>query len=57
VLRDSITNRNVELVLLKYKRFDEAYRHSGFSVKNPEKYLKFTPSDVDSSIRHFFGVM
>eukprot|EP00730_Choanoeca_flexa_P018504 TRINITY_DN8998_c0_g4_i3.p1 TRINITY_DN8998_c0_g4~~TRINITY_DN8998_c0_g4_i3.p1 ORF type:complete len:675 (+),score=186.32 TRINITY_DN8998_c0_g4_i3:146-2026(+) len=55
VLRDSIIKRNVELVLPKYKRFDEAYRHSGFSVKNPEKYLKYTPSDVDSSIRHFFG--
>lgn len=33
----------------------QAYRFSGFSQKNPQKYLKYMASDVESLLKTFFS--
>ena len=32
---------NTAYITALYGKFDGAYRHSGFSHKNPQKYLRF----------------
>eukprot|EP00049_Salpingoeca_infusionum_P004655 m.82157 g.82157 ORF g.82157 m.82157 type:complete len:659 (+) comp12674_c0_seq2:186-2162(+) len=57
VLRDELRNANIEIVVPKYTAFYEHYKDAKFSLKNPQKYLRFTPSDVHHSIMAFFGAI
>eukprot|EP00053_Salpingoeca_punica_P011791 m.105116 g.105116 ORF g.105116 m.105116 type:complete len:687 (+) comp15781_c0_seq1:35-2095(+) len=53
-LREGITRDNVEFLVKQYKAFDRTYRHSGFSVKNPQKYVRYTPDDVEAHLLTLF---
>eukprot|EP00047_Mylnosiga_fluctuans_P015112 m.43424 g.43424 ORF g.43424 m.43424 type:complete len:671 (-) comp5781_c0_seq1:1113-3125(-) len=57
-LRQTLRQANTDLLLPLFKRFDMHYRHSGFSAKNPQKYLRFTPDEVQERLSTFFeGIM
>ena len=45
-LRAQLRESNVQLLLPAYTKFDNCYRNTDFSRKNPEKYLKYTPEDL-----------
>eukprot|EP00051_Salpingoeca_urceolata_P010560 m.129386 g.129386 ORF g.129386 m.129386 type:complete len:699 (+) comp16759_c0_seq6:497-2593(+) len=45
-LREELRRANLEYIVPRYKQFDLTYRHSGFTSKNPQKYLRFTPDEV-----------
>ena len=52
-LRDSMRTENVNLVVPLYQEFHKAYSKAPFT-KNPEKYLKYTPEDVDDMLLSLF---
>ena len=33
----------------------QAYANTGFSQKNPQKYLKYEPADVEGMLKGFFS--
>ncbi len=45
---------NADYVTLLYTKFDDTYRNSGFTTKNPEKYLKYTIDEVADKMSDFF---
>lgn len=48
-LRDQIRQENAACILPLFKAFDDKYRNSGFTVKNPHKYLKYTTGVVEKT--------
>ena len=46
-----MTEANLELVLPRFVEFDNAYRASGFSQKNPHKYLRLSPDVVERMLK------
>ena len=51
-----IHDDNAQYILPLYQAFDDTYRNSGFSVKNPWKYLDGnTFADVQKNLLRFFG--
>eukprot|EP00052_Salpingoeca_macrocollata_P020267 m.169966 g.169966 ORF g.169966 m.169966 type:complete len:676 (+) comp21210_c0_seq1:16-2043(+) len=54
-LRDSITKENINFLVPLYDAFDKYYRHSGFSSRNPQKYLKYTASEIEQSLGSLFA--
>ncbi|QQP50641.1 Exocyst complex component 7 [Caligus rogercresseyi] len=52
-LRESLKRDNKEFILHKYQSFYERYVHVQFT-KHKEKYIKYTPSQVDHLIDSFF---
>eukprot|EP00048_Salpingoeca_helianthica_P024971 m.36775 g.36775 ORF g.36775 m.36775 type:complete len:668 (-) comp9718_c0_seq2:26-2029(-) len=53
-LRKSLRADNANLLMPLFKRFDMHYRHSGFTTKNPQKYLRFTPDEVQEKLENIF---
>lgn len=56
-LRTSLRQDNEHLLLPLFKRFDMHYRHSGFTTKNPQKYLRFTPDEVVERLSLMFEAL
>jgi exocyst complex protein 7 len=54
-LREQLAKDNVACIVPVYKAFDRAYRHSGFSIKNPQKYVRHTPEEVQQLVQTLFG--
>ena len=54
-LRRQLRTESSALLVPLFRTFDVAYRQSGFSSKNPHKYLKYTPDEVTSGFAEFFG--
>ena len=52
-LKDNLRKDNREFVLPKYKTFLEKYRTINFT-KNPDKYIKYSVTDVSSMIDKLF---
>jgi len=45
----------IKAVVPQFEKFDSTYRNSGFSVKNPTKYLRFTPEEITDMIKRLFS--
>lgn len=54
-LRESLKRDNKELILPKYSAFFDKYSSLSFS-KNPEKYLKYSVTEVSTVIDRLFDV-
>lgn len=54
-LRESLKRDNKEYILPKYQAFYEKYHKMQFT-KNPEKYIKHTPTQVSNLVDRFFDV-
>jgi hypothetical protein len=54
-VRERIINDIITFVVPQYKKFDDRYRNSGFTQKNPHKYLKYSVADVEEKIRRLFS--
>ena len=52
-LRESLKKDNKDFILPKYQTFYEKYTAINFT-KNTDKYIKYTPVDVDNAISNFF---
>eukprot|EP00043_Microstomoeca_roanoka_P012698 m.123196 g.123196 ORF g.123196 m.123196 type:complete len:697 (-) comp15564_c1_seq3:48-2138(-) len=55
VLREELIAASVNVVVPAFTKFNNVYSGSGFSQKNPQKYLKYTPTDVERLLRALFG--
>eukprot|EP00056_Hartaetosiga_gracilis_P009246 m.132122 g.132122 ORF g.132122 m.132122 type:complete len:674 (+) comp13085_c0_seq7:4596-6617(+) len=53
-LRQRVCDANVSVIVNKFKEFDETYKHTGFSQKNPHKYLKYDHVKVEMMIKSAF---
>jgi len=56
-LCEKLRRINIDVILPAYEKFDNAYRFSGFSQKNPQKYLKYMASDVEGVVKRFFSAV
>ncbi|EGD83071.1 hypothetical protein PTSG_03709 [Salpingoeca rosetta] len=54
-LREELTQTNLDTVLPRFVAFNNAYSTSGFSQKNPHKYLRFSPDDVERMLKALLG--
>jgi len=54
-LRNQLREDNAALIVPLFRAFDQTFRQSGFSSKNPHKYLRFTPREVEEAFLNFFG--
>jgi hypothetical protein len=45
---------NADYITSYYRRFDSTYRTSGFSQKNPGKYLLYTVEQVAEKVHGFY---
>ena len=52
-LRDDLKQENKEYILPFYRQFLRTYRNTNFT-KNPEKYIKYTESDIADFVNKFF---
>ncbi|CAD7083576.1 unnamed protein product [Hermetia illucens] len=53
ILREGLKRDNAEHIIPKYNRFFETYSDVQFS-KNPEKYVKYRPQDVNAMLTNLF---
>eukprot|EP00041_Stephanoeca_diplocostata_P025564 m.671625 g.671625 ORF g.671625 m.671625 type:complete len:744 (-) comp22775_c0_seq4:15-2246(-) len=54
-VRESVTTDNINLIVPRYKQFDDRYRTSGFTNKNPHKYLKYQADQIEKRLRTLFS--
>eukprot|EP00039_Didymoeca_costata_P010702 m.144905 g.144905 ORF g.144905 m.144905 type:complete len:726 (-) comp14932_c0_seq3:82-2259(-) len=54
-LRDQVNEDNINCVVPQYNKFDKVYRHSGFSQKNPQKYLKYSGEEIQLKLANLFS--
>uniref|UniRef100_A0A0K8TLX6 Exocyst complex component 7 n=1 Tax=Tabanus bromius TaxID=304241 RepID=A0A0K8TLX6_TABBR len=53
ILREGLKRDNIEQIVPKYNKFFEIYADVQFS-KNPDKYVKFRPQDVNAMLNNLF---
>eukprot|EP00040_Diaphanoeca_grandis_P027982 m.160530 g.160530 ORF g.160530 m.160530 type:complete len:719 (-) comp31183_c0_seq1:458-2614(-) len=53
-LANDIREKNVEYILPLFKAFNDTYYKSGFSQRNPQKYLRYTNETVLMKLQEFF---
>ncbi|KXJ21992.1 Exocyst complex component 7 [Exaiptasia diaphana] len=54
-LREEIRKKNIDLIVPLYTTFREKYEGVQFT-KNPEKYVKYSPEEVENLMKKFFDV-
>ena len=54
-LRDALRTELASRIVTIFRRFDDTYRNSGFSVKNPGKYLRHTADAVEAKLHSIFS--
>eukprot|EP01147_Barroeca_monosierra_P007606 gene7606-9870_t len=54
-LQKELIEANIDLVLPRFRTFHETYSTSGFSQKNPHRYIRYSPDDVERIIRCLLG--
>ena len=54
-LRSTLQKASQQYIGPKYREFFDKYAHVPFT-KNPEKYVKYNPDDVEARIQNFFDV-
>ncbi|CAB3371705.1 Hypothetical predicted protein [Cloeon dipterum] len=54
-VRQALIVDNIEMILPKYKMFYNKYSHLPFT-KNKEKYIKYTPQQVQDMLERFFDL-
>lgn len=55
LLRDQLRKENIDLIVPNYRTFQEKYKAVQFS-KNMEKYVKYTPEEVEKELSTLFDL-